>query len=96
MPAQATAPVLIIVGIMMCSGFKEIEWTNLEVAVPAFFASIFMGLSYSISNGIAAGFIFYCIVMIVQGKAKKLHPILIAATVLFLINYCLMAYLAMA
>ena len=69
-PAQATAPVLIIVGIMMCSGFKEIEWTNLEVAVPAFFASIFMGLSYSISNGIAAGFIFYCIVMIVQGKAK--------------------------
>ena len=95
-PAQATAPVLIIVGIMMCSGFKEIEWTNLEVAVPAFFASIFMGLSYSISNGIAAGFIFYCIVMIVQGKAKKLHPILIAATVLFLINYCLMAYLAMA
>ncbi|WP_322627432.1 NCS2 family permease [Aedoeadaptatus coxii] len=95
-PAQATAPVLIIVGIMMCSGFKEVEWTNLEVAVPAFFASIFMGLSYSISNGIAAGFIFYCIVMIVQGKAKKLHPILIAATVLFLINYCLMAYLAMA
>ena len=57
-PAQATAPVLIIVGIMMCSGFKEVEWTNLEVAVPAFFASIFMGLSYSISNGIAAGFIF--------------------------------------
>ena len=55
-----------------------------------------MGLSYSISNGIAAGFIFYCIVKIVEGKAKELHPILIAATVLFLINYGLMAYLALA
>lgn len=95
-PAQATAPVLIIVGIMMCASLKEVEWTNLEVAVPAFFASIFMGLSYSISNGIAAGFIFYCIVKIVEGKAKELHPILIAATVLFLINYGLMAYLALA
>ena len=95
-PAQATAPVLIIVGIMMCASLKEVEWTNIEVAVPAFFASIFMGLSYSISNGIAAGFIFYCIVKIVEGKAKELHPILIAATVLFLINYGLMAYLALA
>lgn len=95
-PAQATAPVLIIVGIMMCASLKEVEWTNLEVAVPAFFASIFMGLSYSISNGIAAGFIFYCIVKIVEGKAKELHPILIAATILFLINYGLMAYLALA
>lgn len=95
-PAQATAPVLIIVGIMMCASFKEIEWTDLEVAVPAFFASIFMGYSYSISDGIAAGFIFYCIVKIVQGKAKELHPILVAATILFLINYGLMAYLAMA
>ena len=94
-PAQATAPVLIIVGIMMCAGFSEIEWTNLECAVPAFFASVFMGLSYSISNGIAAGFIFYCIVMILKGKAKELHPILVGSTILFLINYALMAYLAM-
>lgn len=94
-PPQATAPVLIIVGIMMCASFKEIEWTDLDAAVPAFFASIFMGLSYSISNGIAAGFIFYCVVMIIRGKAKKLHPILIGATILFLLNYILMAYLAM-
>lgn len=94
-PAQATAPVLIIVGIMMCASFREIEWTDLECAVPAFFASIFMGLSYSISNGIAAGFIFYCVVMILKGKAKELHPILIGSTILFLINYVLMAYLAM-
>ncbi|MDD7363599.1 MAG: NCS2 family permease [Peptoniphilus sp.] len=93
-PAQATAPVLIIVGIMMCASFKEIDWTNIEVAIPAFFASIFMGLSYSISNGIAAGFIFYCIVMIVKGKGRELHPIIVGASILFLINYALMAYLA--
>ena len=94
-PAQATAPVLIIVGIMMCASFAEIEWTDLECAVPAFFASIFMGFSYSISNGIAAGFIFYCVVMILKGKAKELHPIIVGSSILFIINYALMAYLAM-
>ena len=94
-PAQATAPVLIIVGIMMCASFAEIEWTDLECAVPAFFASIFMGFSYSISNGIAAGFIFYCVVMILKGKAKELHPIIVGSSILFIINHALMAYLAM-
>ncbi|MDQ0508803.1 Probable adenine permease PurP [Aedoeadaptatus ivorii] len=94
-PAQATAPVLIVVGIMMCASFQEIEWTNLDVAIPAFFASIFMGLSYSISNGIAAGFIFYCVVSLVKGRTERLHPILVGSSVLFLINYGLMAYLSM-
>src|SRR5699024_5790608 len=54
-PAQATAPALILVGVMMMASFKDINWTSLEDAVPAFFASIFMGLAYSISYGIAAG-----------------------------------------
>ncbi|MDN5811044.1 MAG: NCS2 family permease, partial [Tetragenococcus koreensis] len=48
-PAQATAPALVLVGIMMLSSFKDINWSTLEEAVPAFFASIFMGLCYSIS-----------------------------------------------
>jgi len=53
-PSAATAPALIVVGIMMLSAFKEIEWTNLEEAIPAFFAGIFMAFCYSISYGIAA------------------------------------------
>ncbi|WP_276605521.1 solute carrier family 23 protein, partial [Halomonas borealis] len=51
-PTQATAPILIIVGMMMLSSFKEINWSELSEAIPAFFASVFMGLGYSISYGI--------------------------------------------
>jgi AGZA family xanthine/uracil permease-like MFS transporter len=58
-PTQATAPALIIVGIMMLSSFSEIKWDDFEEAIPAFFAGIFMALCYSISYGIAAGFIFW-------------------------------------
>lgn len=56
-PTQATAPILIIVGVMMLSNLKNVKWDDLGEAVPAFFTSIFMGFSYSITYGIAAGFI---------------------------------------
>ncbi len=70
-PTQATAPALILVGVMMMASFADIKWLDMEEALPAFFASIFMGLCYSISYGIAAGFIFYTIVKVVNGKAKR-------------------------
>ena len=75
-PSAATAPALVIVGVMMLASFKEIEWTELSEAIPAFFAGIFMALCYSISYGIAAGFIFYCLVKICKKEAKEVHPIL--------------------
>ncbi|HBU12833.1 MAG TPA: guanine permease [Clostridiales bacterium] len=90
-PAQATAPALIAVGIMMLSAFKEIKWADLAEAIPAFFAGIFMALCYSISYGIAAGFLFYCIIKIVRGRARELHPILVVSTVLFVINFVILA-----
>lgn len=92
-PAQATAPALILVGIMMMASFKEINWSDLEDAVPAFFASIFMGLTYSISNGIAVGFIFYVIVKLTKGKHKEISPILWVVTGLFIINFIILAIL---
>lgn len=90
-PAQATAPALIVVGIMMLSSFAEIKWTDLEEAIPAFFAAIFMGLCYNISYGIAAGFIFYCLVKVCTGKAKEIHPILWVASGLFILNFVILA-----
>lgn len=90
-PAAATAPALIVVGIMMMSAFKEIEWDNMEAAVPAFFAGVFMAFCYSISYGIATGFLFYCIVKLCKGKIKEVHPILIAATILFILNFIILA-----
>lgn len=92
-PAAATAPSLIIVGIMMMSSFRDVNWSDLEDAIPAFFASIFMGLSYNISYGIAAGFIFFVLVKVVKGKAKEIHPILWGAAGLFLLNFIVMAFL---
>lgn len=92
-PSVATAPALIIVGIMMMSAFKEINWEDLSEAIPAFFASIFMGLCYSISYGIAAGFITYCIIKIITGKAKEIHPILYVTTGLFILNFVILAIL---
>ena len=63
-PMAATAPVLIVVGCMMLSNFKDIDWHKLEEAIPAFFLTAFMAFCYSISYGIAMGFITYCLVKI--------------------------------
>lgn len=92
-PNAATAPVLVIVGCMMLGSFKEINWEDLAEAIPCFFAGIFMALAYSISYGIAAGFIFYCIVKVVQGKAKEVHPIIWVVSGLFIANFVILAIL---
>ena len=92
-PFAATAPALVAVGIMMVSSFKEINWNDLGEAIPAFFAGIFMALCYSISYGIAAGFVFYCIVKVCKGKAKEIHPLLWVCTALFVLNFVLLALL---
>ena len=86
-PAQATAPALILVGAMMLSSFADIKWNDLDEAIPALFASVFMALCYSISYGIAAGFIFYCLIKCLRGKAKEIHPILWVSTALFILNF---------
>lgn len=90
-PYAATAPALIVVGIMMTSSFKEIDWSDFEEAVPSFFAGLFMALCYSISYGIAAGFIFYIIIKICKGKIKEINPILWICSALFVLNFILLA-----
>ena len=90
-PAQATAAALIAVGIMMLSAFKDIKWEDLSEAIPAFFAGIFMALCYSISYGIATGFIFYCIVKICKREAKDINPVLWISTLLFIFNFIILA-----
>lgn len=90
-PSAATAPALIIVGCMMVSSFAEIDWSNLEDAIPAFFAGIFMALCYSISYGIASAFIFYCLIKIFKKQAKEIHPIIAVVAFLFILNFVLLA-----
>ncbi|MCA1322101.1 NCS2 family permease [Bacillus tianshenii] len=82
-----TAPALIIVGVLMVSALGKIKWDNFEIAVPAFLTIIVMPLSYSIATGIAAGFIFYPITMIMKGRAKEIHPIMYGLFVIFVLYF---------
>lgn len=85
--APVTAPALIIVGVLMVSSLGKIDWTRFEVAVPAFLTMIAMPLSYSIATGIAIGFIFYPITMIVKGRIKEVNPIMYFFFVIFLLYF---------
>jgi len=86
-PPAATAPVLIVVGIMMCSSLKEIDWPDLEVAFPCFFTVVGMPFFYSITDGIAFGFISYIIVKVARGKFKEVHPLMYVICGLFVVMF---------
>ena len=90
-PAEATAPALIVVGVLMAESFAGIKWAELDESVPAFMTVLIMAFAYNISYGIAAGFIFYCIGKIVKGKAREVHPIIYVSTLLFLLNFTVIA-----
>ena len=92
-PGYATAPALIIVGVLMAAPLKDINWKDFSDAIPAFFAATMMAFFYSITTGIAIGFIMYCITKLVVGKAKEIHPVLIVVTLLFLANFVITAVL---
>ena len=90
-PTSATAPVLIIVGIMMCSSLKDIDWADLETAVPCFFTVVGMPFFWSITDGIAFGFIAYVVVRVAKAKFKEVHPIMYIIVTLFILMYVLSA-----
>lgn len=90
-PSQATAPALIVVGVLMAESFIDIKWNDLDEALPSFLTILVMAFAYNISYGIAAGFIFYCIIKIMKGKAKEVHPILYVSTLLFILNFIVLA-----
>lgn len=85
--SPVTAPALIIVGVLMVSSLGKIDWSRFEIAVPAFLTVITMPLSYSIATGIAAGFIFYPVTMMVKGKTKEIHPIMYLFFVIFVLYF---------
>ena len=83
--AQVTAPALIIVGVLMTSSLREIHWDQFELAFPSFMVIIGMPLTFNISYGIAFGFLFYPILMMISGRRKELNPIIWVMFVLFFI-----------
>ncbi len=90
-----TAGALIVVGFLMMRTVREIEWTNLEEAFPAFLTIVGIPLTYNISYGIGLGFISYVFIKIFHGKAKEIHPLLWIVSAAFVVTFMLPAIQAM-
>ena len=86
-PGQATAPVLIIIGFLMIGLLKHIDFTDLEEGLPALLAIILMPLTFSITVGIAAGFVVHTLIKVVKGKAKEVHLLMWIVTIACLIYF---------
>ena len=88
-PMQAAAPALVAVGFLMMTQVKQIDWDKYEIAIPAFLTIAVMPFTYSITNGIGAGFVAYVLIKSVLGKAKEVHWLLWGTTALFLIYFAI-------
>lgn len=89
-PAQATAPALIIVGVLMMGSIKQVNFDDFSEALPAFFTIALMPFTYSIANGIAGGLIFYPIMKLATGKKEEIHPAVYVLAIIFIIKFTLL------
>jgi adenine/guanine/hypoxanthine permease len=90
-PAQATAPALVIVGYLMTTIVREIPWGDLEDGFPALLTLTVMPFTYSITNGIGAGFVTYCFIKLVRGKGAQVHPMMYVAAAAFVVYFAMPA-----
>ncbi|OGB95576.1 MAG: xanthine permease [candidate division NC10 bacterium RIFCSPLOWO2_12_FULL_66_18] len=88
-PPQATAAALIVVGYLMCSIVKDIPFKDFEEGFPALMTLVVMPFTYSITNGIGAGFVTYAFIKLIRGKAHELHGMMVTAAVAFVIYFAL-------
>src|SRR2546422_1331647 len=88
-PAQATAPALIIVGFFMMGIAREIPWDDYEEAIPAFMTMLVMPFTWSITNGIGAGFVTYAAIKLLRGRGRELHWMVYLACAAFVLYFCL-------
>ncbi|NQW64921.1 MAG: NCS2 family permease [Actinobacteria bacterium] len=86
-PYEAATPALIIVGFLMMTGIKQIDWDDLGIAIPAFLTIILMPFTYNISVGIGAGFVTYVVIRFIQGRKSEIHPLLFLVSGLFMVYF---------
>ena len=86
-PFEAASTALVVVGFLMMTAVRSIDWTDYEIAIPAFLTITLMPFTYSISNGIGAGVISYVVLKLALGKAREVHPLLYAVAALFVIYF---------
>ena len=88
-PSAATAPALIIVGLLMAEQIKNVDFDDFSESIPAFVCMLMMPLTYSISNGILIGMITFVFMNMICGKFKKLSPAMYILAILFILKYIL-------
>lgn len=86
-PYEAATPALIIVGFLMMTQIKKIDWDDFGIGIPAFLTIILMPFTYNISVGIGAGFITHVVIRVVQGRGKEVHPLMLLVSGLFMIYF---------
>lgn len=89
-PGAATAPALIFVGVLMLSNIRDVDFSNMVEALPAFCTVIFMPFTYSIANGIAFGLIMYTVMKLLCGQGKDVKPLCVIVALTFIIRYAFM------
>jgi AGZA family xanthine/uracil permease-like MFS transporter len=88
-PNEAAVPALVLVGFLMMQQVKNIEWDDVEIAIPAFLTIALMPFTYSISAGIGAGFVAYVLVKVVRGKVAHVHPLMWVVSALFVVYFAI-------
>jgi len=88
-PSEAAVPALVLVGFLMMQQVKDIDWTDLEIAIPAFLTIALMPFTYSISVGIGAGFLAYVLIKVVRGHARRVHPLMWVVAALFVVYFAI-------
>jgi AGZA family xanthine/uracil permease-like MFS transporter len=88
-PLQAAAPALVAVGFLMMTQVRHIDWDRYDIAIPAFLTIAVMPFTYSITNGIGAGFLAYVVIKTVLGKAREVHWLLWGTSALFLVYFAI-------
>ena len=86
-PYEAATPALVIVGFLMMTQIKSIDWDDYGIAIPAFLTVILMPFTYNISVGIGAGFVTHVVIRYIQGRRKDVHPLLLLVSGLFMIYF---------
>lgn len=89
-PAAATAPALIFVGILMLGNIREVDFSDMTDALPAFCTIVFMPFTYSIANGIAFGLITFCVIKTFTGKIREIKLLTVIVSVIFILRYIFM------
>jgi len=89
-PGAATASALIFVGVLMISGIRDVDFSDMTEALPAFCTMIFMPFTYSIANGIAMGLIMFCLIKLLNGQAREIRPLAAVVALVFILRYAFM------